>query len=272
MAFYQLSLAYFYSDDLLQATANARKAVLSIEDLEPSKIRSTLNVQLALSLIVKGELDEALAIIREAEDIPGNPKAPKSLVFYAYALYYWEKGRKELALQQLLNCLENSLTTHYHLRLVMEKKRIIRPLVEIWAKGKVRDYILKLLDMMKANVGEDLLSIADSGDDKLKAAASEILAGIAPLPTPDLRAEFLGKFEVALGQKAIPPSRWKSKKAKMLFKYLVFKRGKGYVPKEILIELLWPEESPAKTNKRFHVAMASLRKTLEPGLRRGTPS
>ena len=38
------------------------------------------------------------------------------------------------------------------------------------------------------------------------------------------------------------------------------------------MELLWPEEDPAITAKRFHVALASLRKMLEPEIERGIPS
>ncbi|MBW2193027.1 MAG: bacterial transcriptional activator domain-containing protein [Deltaproteobacteria bacterium] len=38
------------------------------------------------------------------------------------------------------------------------------------------------------------------------------------------------------------------------------------------MELLWPEDDPGKTVKRLHVALASLRRTLEPDIRRGTPS
>ncbi len=58
----------------------------------------------------------------------------------------------------------------------------------------------------------------------------------------------------------------------MLFKYLLFYRQRGYVVKEVLMELLWPDEDTRKTAKRFHVALASLRKILEPDITPGTPS
>lgn len=38
------------------------------------------------------------------------------------------------------------------------------------------------------------------------------------------------------------------------------------------MELLWPEEDPRLTAKRFHVALASLRKALEPEIKRGDRS
>ena len=42
--------------------------------------------------------------------------------------------------------------------------------------------------------------------------------------------------------------------------------------KDVLMELVWPEEDPCKTAKRFHVALAALRKTLEPEILKGVPS
>jgi DNA-binding SARP family transcriptional activator len=58
----------------------------------------------------------------------------------------------------------------------------------------------------------------------------------------------------------------------MLFKLLVHCRPRGYVNKEVFMEHLWPEEDPRRTAKRFHVALAALRKILEPSLHRGSPS
>ncbi len=95
---------------------------------------------------------------------------------------------------------------------------------------------------------------------------------IPKLQTPSLKVYLFGKFRVFLGDQEISDKRWKSKKALMIFKYLLYHRRKGYLKKDVLMELLWPEDDPVKTAKRFHVALASLRKTLEPKINRGTPS
>jgi len=95
---------------------------------------------------------------------------------------------------------------------------------------------------------------------------------IQKLPTTSLKVYMFGKFKVFQKDQEIPDKRWKSKKALMIFKYLLYYRPKGYLKKDVLMELLWPEEDPAKTAKRFHVALASMRKTLEPEIFRGTPS
>ncbi|MBU0769142.1 MAG: hypothetical protein KJ687_08625, partial [Proteobacteria bacterium] len=95
---------------------------------------------------------------------------------------------------------------------------------------------------------------------------------IPKLQTPSLMVYLFGKFRVFQGDREIYDKRWKSKKAQMIFKYLLYHRLKGYLKKDVLMELLWPEDDPVKTAKRFHVALASVRKTLEPEITRGTPS
>jgi DNA-binding SARP family transcriptional activator len=95
---------------------------------------------------------------------------------------------------------------------------------------------------------------------------------VPKLHTPSLKVYLFGKFRVLRGDQEIPDKRWKSKKAQMIFKYLLYHRPKGYLKKDVLMELLWPEEDPVKTAKRFHVALASMRRTLEPEITRGTPS
>jgi ATP/maltotriose-dependent transcriptional regulator MalT/DNA-binding SARP family transcriptional activator len=89
---------------------------------------------------------------------------------------------------------------------------------------------------------------------------------------PGLQICLLGKFRVLIDVCEIPDHRWKSRRAKTLFQFLAHSRLRGSLNKEVLMELLWPEEDPELTAKRFHVALASLRKTLEPNIVRGVPS
>jgi DNA-binding SARP family transcriptional activator len=83
---------------------------------------------------------------------------------------------------------------------------------------------------------------------------------------PGLNIVLLGRFKLTIGDKDIPSSRWKSSKALMIFKYLAANRRKGFIPREALIEMLWPNEEIRKTGARFNMAMSALRKTLEPQL------
>ncbi|MCG8552329.1 MAG: transcriptional regulator [Desulfobacterales bacterium] len=83
---------------------------------------------------------------------------------------------------------------------------------------------------------------------------------------PALKIRLFGRFKLKINDKEIPPARWNSSKALMIFKYLAANRTKGFIPRDVLIEMLWPEADPKKTAGRFHMAMSALRKTLEPGI------
>ena len=85
-----------------------------------------------------------------------------------------------------------------------------------------------------------------------------------------LHVTCLGAFSVRIGDILVPAKKWRSSKALTIFKYLVLK--KGFTAKETLLELLWPEEEASVTSRRFHVALTTLRKILEPELERGSPS
>ncbi len=87
-----------------------------------------------------------------------------------------------------------------------------------------------------------------------------------------LNVSFFGKFRVKRGPDLIPDSAWNNRKATYLFQYLILHRKEGFAGKEVLMELLWPEEDPQKAAKRFHVTLAALRKILQPDIQRNVPS
>ncbi|MBU2511494.1 hypothetical protein KJ966_09145 [bacterium] len=89
---------------------------------------------------------------------------------------------------------------------------------------------------------------------------------------PELRVECFGRFRVFKGGNEIPVENWKSSKTEQLFKYLVAKADRGYIPRDILIEILWPNETATKCVKRLNVAFTTLRNFLEPERKPGGTS
>jgi len=77
-----------------------------------------------------------------------------------------------------------------------------------------------------------------------------------------LQVRCLGSLEVRLGWNRL--NSWRSKKAKSLFKYLIAQRGRP-VPKDVLMETLWPEGDPQAANNNLKAAVHALRQTLDPG-------
>jgi len=81
-----------------------------------------------------------------------------------------------------------------------------------------------------------------------------------PVPAP-LEVHCFGSFEVSLGCTKL--DSWHSLKAKLLLKYLIT-QGRRTVPKDVLMEALWPEYDPHAANNNLKAAMHALRRTLNP--------
>lgn len=77
----------------------------------------------------------------------------------------------------------------------------------------------------------------------------------------------LGSFYTRIDDVQHSGSEWRSKKALTLFKYLLTRRG-AKVPREVLLELLWPDEEPEVALGRLYTTVHFLRRTLEPNLDR----
>jgi two-component SAPR family response regulator len=145
-------------------------------------------------------------------------------------------------------------------------------MLELYARKIMQGFIEEILAIPGEGARLALQNIQKSVEGYASQAAADILQAIPQSVQAGLRVSCLGKFRVMKAALEIPPEQWKSRKAKMLFKLLVYMRPRGYVSKEVFMEHLWPEEDPLKTAKRFHVALTTLRRILEPGLERGRSS
>ncbi|MGH7570360.1 MAG: BTAD domain-containing putative transcriptional regulator [Gemmatimonadota bacterium] len=96
-------------------------------------------------------------------------------------------------------------------------------------------------------------------------AASGAAGPLAALPGDEgvlVEIRTLGGFRVLRHGEPVTISEWRSKKARDLVKILISRRGRA-VPREALMETLWPEESPEPLPKRLSVALAAVRGILD---------
>jgi DNA-binding SARP family transcriptional activator len=86
--------------------------------------------------------------------------------------------------------------------------------------------------------------------------------GMADVP---VAVRVLGRFEVSRGGVPVADAEWQSRKARELLKILVARRGRA-LPRARLEQLLWPgEHDPAVLANRLSVALATVRRVLDPG-------
>ena len=249
----------------------ARWGVEAARGATVPRLEVMLKLDLAESLIAGRRLDEAERLLAEIpEGAGGNGATPR--VKLLRACLCWANNERAKALPQLVEALESCSRSRCFAPIHAAKNWIVPLLVEAFAQGQMAAVIRELMVDMGPDCASELTRLQHGGDSATRSAARTLGRGLSKAPPSALRVYLLGKFQVYCGGKEISAKRWKSSKARTLFQFLVYSRRRGHVNKEILMELLWPEEAPALTAKRLHVALASLRLTLEPEIARGVPS
>jgi DNA-binding SARP family transcriptional activator len=95
--------------------------------------------------------------------------------------------------------------------------------------------------------------------DNEQRAAGTTARVVGPRGSHTLKVLLLGRFEVALDDR--PVGAWNSVRGLSLFKYLLTHRGRP-CPRDVLMDVFWPDVSPERARNRFHVALSALRRSL----------
>ena len=114
---------------------------------------------------------------------------------------------------------------------------------------------------------------ARRADDRLRAMGARgfrsTLARFIPLDdSGSIVVQSLGRFRVFRGGDPIPLTAWQSRKARDLFKTLVARRGRP-IPRDALMEALWPDQSRGPLGNRLSVLLSTVRAVLDPEKRHG---
>jgi len=95
------------------------------------------------------------------------------------------------------------------------------------------------------------------------AGAAGLLMALGPERPAPLAIRTLGGFQVLRHGKPVALAEWQSRKAREALKLLIARRGRP-TPRDVLLEALWPEESPSKSGPRLSVALSTIRSVLDP--------
>ncbi|MFN8500977.1 BTAD domain-containing putative transcriptional regulator [Kouleothrix sp.] len=150
------------------------------------------------------------------------------------------------------------------------------------------DYLARTIKLIRAQQEEEVTLAALAEQSRQLLAEQELLEAQAlealrlaaqPAPVPQdgaggLRVFALGPLRVERDGR--PIERWGGDKAgtyqaEALFAFLFDRRGRG-LTKDEAEEVIWPDLDLDKADTAFHRTVAGLRRTLEPGLRRGNES
>jgi DNA-binding SARP family transcriptional activator len=90
-------------------------------------------------------------------------------------------------------------------------------------------------------------------------SAADCASAESQSQTITLAVYCLGPFRIYLNDR--PVTRWNGNKSQTLFKYLIAQRSKQ-IPKDVLMDLFWPNMDPDAARRNLHQAIYCLRQTL----------
>ncbi len=238
------------------------------------ELQATISLEQNKAGLARKTLDHAFAILHGY-----GLKVTQSILENTYAKALLADNQVQTAIERLLRAESNLKGASYHLfNNYLLTARAFFKLGKVKQAGRLLNKIINLsilysFDRFVLKESHWIIPLLKECRDKnflLKASQYSYFEEIFPFDLkkipPVLSVSLLGKFELYRGDKKISLSSWKSSNALMIFKYLAANRQQGYIHKDVLIELLWPEQDPARTTGRFNMAMSSLRKTLEPDI------
>ena len=82
-------------------------------------------------------------------------------------------------------------------------------------------------------------------------------------PEPECVVRMFGGLEVRTSAGIVPPRAWRKRKARLLFAMLAVRRGKD-VPREQLLEYLWPEMDEERARNNLYVVWNAMKTALSP--------
>jgi DNA-binding SARP family transcriptional activator len=125
-------------------------------------------------------------------------------------------------------------------------------------------YIVQLITQeISPHILDEIVQVLSIGDKKERARRTEQLKNIYTLAQPKIRINTLGEFNVWMDDILVDKSVFEGAKPISLLKAIVM-NGSRDIPKEILIDALWPDASASAGEKNFKINLHRLRKGLEP--------
>lgn len=233
---------------------------------------SALALGLARVLIDGKDFGGAHKILQQHQKEIQISKFHKFVDLFLHARIDHELGEREKSLRAAHKGLQLAAENNYSAWIIRESSWMAPILMQCYAHSVSKRYIEAILDGVDRKTRNALLLLRKDKDHRIRCAADDLIAVLPKSPCAPLTIKCLGQFEVLVGDTQIPQEQWRSSAAQKIFKYLVLKLDQGFTPKEVLLELAWPGEDPAKTSGRLHVALNALRKLFEPELKRGLRS
>lgn len=186
---------------------------------------------------------------------------------FALGMIFWELNETKAGFNYLSRGLEKAFHEGYVFFPLMGEKLLIRALFLMTAYDKIkslRSYVVSLiLRCDPVHVFEQMDWVLALGRQSQKNTIIKNLRPVYKKLLPGIRIETLGQFNILCNGKVLDNKVFEGAKPILLLKAIVL-HGSTDIPKEILIDNLWPKATAKAGDKNFKINLHRLRKAIEP--------
>ena len=190
------------------------------------------------------------------------------------ALFLLKAGHKDAARRELAQGFRTAVEhgyDHFFFFSWPDMARICALAIE-WKVSSGIDHATRLLETRLAPWAEpELQRLGKMEDPWVRKKGLEIRRAIHLSGVPAIGVTTLGGLGVNRGSEPVPENAWEGHQPKRLLA-AILSRGSRNIPRDMLMEDLWPEEDPETVAKKFKVTLHRLRKALEPRMNRAVGS
>lgn len=189
-------------------------------------------------------------------------------VHFSTAFLYQAQGRKGDAVSHLRKGFKIAGEAKYEYLYTLGMKYLTEACLLALELNvdEANEHVLYLLSTRLSPLSEEgLKRLSNHPSVKVREKVWEIRKQIHRSKVPRLRIETLGGFRVIRGDDVIKEDEWDRSQPKQLLK-LIVSYGAREIPKEALIDQLWPEERPKSAESDFKTTLQRLRRSLQPTL------
>ena len=251
------------------AQRDLEKGFSILENTDLPFTRAMLEIGRLSMLIDNKQLDGVRQRLASAKDIVSSSS------FYTFKIHVlaskleWYQGHPSRARGHLRNALDLA-GKHGYERQLVDGNDWLGPLLKALDIDEIDQPCLQRIFNIQNKLHRDFSTNHQPTQTSKAASAAVEIAGRRV--ASEISIYLLGHFKINVGDHDRPVEGLKNSKALMMIKYLAAMHHHGFIHRDEIIELLWPEQDFNKTRKRFNVAVSAIRKFFEPHITRGRPS
>ncbi|MFO7750681.1 MAG: BTAD domain-containing putative transcriptional regulator [Desulfobacteraceae bacterium] len=261
---------FYHQGDFARARRETEKALAIFKNTPRGEMpRFLAKTLLGLILLNQEELTQAEKELSGAVDYFTRFSSTLSLVetSAALGLVMWHSDRESRAADHITRAMATAETEGYDHFIVMSPGDFTRCLLlkAIFDLNAPSPFTTDLISTKYADhAGREIEVLAALPVIAKKKQQKALLKQLFCCSLPRLRISTFGEFRVYRQEGiAMEINNWQGSMPKRLLKAIII-QGKTDIPKEVLMEALWPESSEDSGEKKFKINLYRLRKSLEP--------